>query len=122
MTPREARALWVERLTAPDAPPQAVARLAFGEGRCCLGVACDLAVELGVIDTYNPDGLALNNDEFGLLEVVRDFFGLRSGVGLFQSEEGEKALTSMNDSGDTFGEIAEIIMAEPPGLVTDETD
>lgn len=122
MTPREARALWVERLIAPDAPRQACGRLAFNDERCCLGVACDLAVELGVIDTYNHDGLALQDDEYDSLGAVRDFFGLRTGVGLFQTEEDEKALSSMNDNGSTFAEIAEVIMAEPPGLVTDATD
>ena len=54
LTPQEARELWATTLETTDRP-QAKCRLAIGEARCCLGIACDLAVEQGVITSYRPD-------------------------------------------------------------------
>jgi hypothetical protein len=120
LTPREARALWIDRLTSSDAPPQAVGRLADGEGRCCLGVACDIAVEHGIIRSYNPQAVGFYTDGSDNLAVVREWFGLATGEGNYEGEDDGNSLTSMNDGGKTFSEIAEVIADEPYGLVTDD--
>lgn len=105
ITPKEAREIWVERLRNGTIP-QIQGQLAKGVGRCCLGVACDIAVELGVIDGY-PSGRG------SLSDPVRDLMGLRHRFGQYGYDRG---LALENDSGSSFAKIADIIESEPEGL------
>lgn len=90
-----------------------------GRGYCCLGVACELAVRAGVIQSYNSMDGALPTE-------VEDWLGLRTMTGgYWPSGNLSRALTVDNDGGihkgererqKTFAEIADIIESEPTGL------
>lgn len=75
-------------------------------GYCCLGVACVVARENGVISRFNGQG--------GFLpEKVKDWLGLRNSGG----EYGNNSLVHLNDSKNkTFDEIADVIEKRPEGL------
>lgn len=91
------------------------------ELHCCLGVACKVAIELGLCvrvedkgdrKTYEFDGCELQ-------PLIRRFFGLRDGAGGTQAVNlaGENlVLAKMNDGGKSFLEIADFIESNPPGL------
>lgn len=66
---------------------------------CCLGVACDLAMETGVISSFIGTNL-------GLPKPVQDWIGLKDDFGNYR---GFSSLASENDAGRTFLEIADII-------------
>lgn len=90
-------------------------------GHCCLGVACDLAVKAGVIEPGKPIGkngvhprLRYGepgfSDDLGLPPAVQRWLNVRDGDGRFVTiENGEQFLSSLNDEGATFTEIAAII-------------
>jgi hypothetical protein len=93
------------------------------ERDCCLGVACKLAVNAGVIEpaeevggqlVYNDSGRA----ESGILpEPVRAWLGLMTRDSTFVGESGlDDQLSSLNDGGASFERIATIIESEPEGL------
>lgn len=106
------RALWVERLRDP-ATKQALGKLANSHtgGRCCLGVGCDIAVELGVIPSYS-----WSDADWTCYPEVKRLFGLATNSGYFVDEGGLENLTNLNDHGTPFPAIAEIIESEPEGL------
>jgi hypothetical protein len=121
MTPAEARKLWVEALRSGDYA-QTTGVLRDESGYCCLGVACEIAVQHGVIEPpqghkavagrifYNFDG-----SDATLPDSVREWLGLWADDGSIYND-GE-SLTKMNDNGKTFAEIAAVIEDEPDGLV-----
>jgi len=84
---------------------------------CCLGVACVLAVEAGVIPPPRPEQAQADTAdviEYGELgEVaflpaeVQDWLGMNTAIGHLGS--GDLALTERNDAGDSFGCIADVI-------------
>lgn len=94
---------------------------------CCLGVACKVAVENGVelksftaprtllsgdrqLVIYKAEGLS--PDSFGVLpDKVKEWLGLSESDGQYT-----KHLTSDNDNGATFEEIAAIVESKPNGL------
>lgn len=100
---------------------------------CCLGVACELAIESGILLTktneYHMGGShvvyhAVNTvfSDSGnttvLPRAVQDWLGLRTEQGTF-SRDGFSSLAAKNDLGlTTFSEIADIIESEPDGLFT----
>jgi len=112
MTPEEVRELWATTLETADIP-QTTGQLARGDGRCCLGVLCDLAVQHGIISGYTPD-------DGSPPMAAAEWVGLASRSGFY----GTRSLTDDNDSGETFPEIAETIRQRPEGLfiVTDSND
>jgi hypothetical protein len=79
-------------------------------GFCCLGVACQIAVEKGVIGKYVFDSLGLPNK-------VREWLGLATNSGSYKK-------TNLSDDNDvrklTFCQIADIIESEPEGLFSGE--
>lgn len=89
------------------------------DGRyCCLGVACQLAIESGVDVSVKKhplcDGVTVFDKNDGFLpEQVSKWLGLLSFDGRFKRIE---SLTSRNDKGATFSEIADLIESEPKGL------
>ena len=89
-------------------------------GHCCLGVACELAVKAGVIPQGKPgdDGyLIYDGEHFRLPHSVRSWLGLAGMEGELAHQPGDPTcLSSMNDKGDTFDMIAEVIESEPEGL------
>lgn len=86
---------------------------------CCLGVACEVAVENGCsvhVHIYEHCGVTArryNRYVQYMPEVVADFYG-------FRSQQGNYGGTSLLDNNDTdefsFEQIADIIESAPEGL------
>jgi hypothetical protein len=101
------RARWVAALRSGEYP-QAHQQLRDGDGRCCLGVLCELAVEDGVIAPPYMGGGAWVYDgaDTDLPETVWRWAGLDSG----NPEAGEFTLIELNDDEHwDFAEIADAI-------------
>jgi hypothetical protein len=113
--------------------------LRHGDYRCCLGVACDLFAEQGLAQgkRFTDHGIASGflalgvwGDEDGsgrrafiagdecclgpLPDVVRRWLGLRTTTGETTAERA--SLVELNDTGTSFGRIADVIESEPDGL------
>lgn len=114
----EVREHWAQALESGEYA-QATGRLADTdeEGEpvsyCCLGVACDLAIRAGVLDSFDPDHADLA-DSYRYRAVMR-WIGLRDVSGKYASG----SLAVDNDAGETFREIAATIRAEPENLFVD---
>lgn len=105
--------LWVEALRSGKYK-QAVSVLRSGDRFCCLGVACELAVDAGVAERSGDGYSDSYGSEVGKLPVEVVFWlGLKTSYGEIP---GRKSLIAMNDSGRSFSEIADIIESEPEGL------
>lgn len=110
---------WVAALRSGEYR-QTAGNLRVSDGYCCLGVACEISglgrwVEGESVYAYEIDGFEI---EFVRLpRPVREWLGLRSSTGEFGSKSLERygsdvrELTSINDGGATFAEIADIIEA-----------
>lgn len=94
---------------------------------CCLGVACEVAIENGVdLPVVTDDSdlfgcVVYDGDRYALPPVVRDWLGLSDSIGTHFStdeldEEEVDSLANLNDNGASFKEIAALINAEPGGL------
>lgn len=104
---------WIERLRSGTIP-QTINRLGRADGsRCCLGVLCDIAVEHNVITvTTEHRDLPLYDDEDSVLP-----FRVMRWARLDTIDEGrnghieavDEPLSSMNDTGMTFDQIADVI-------------
>lgn len=108
------RKKWVKALRSGEYEQGRLA-LYSRDGHCCLGVLCEVAgmkprgragdYFYGTQDTYAPP------------KAMR-FVGLARKDGDFGGEE----LTSLNDDGKSFSEIADIIESEPPGLFLESVE
>lgn len=88
---------------------------------CCLGVACEVAIENGVeieitgnghADSYLYDGRQSN-----LPLTVRKWVGLQTANGDYENTVDDKCLIGLNDiEKKSFSEIADFIESEPQGL------
>jgi hypothetical protein len=109
-------------------------------GHCCLGVACELAVEAGVVKRFERKEHYYRDVVYGpnehqvertvLPPLVAAWLGLREANASFPPRDlaadadmtaetpvdRTEALTSMNDAQRSFEEIADVIEQEPPGL------
>lgn len=98
-------------------------------GHCCLGVACEVyrlnGGQLPFRDNadgearyYADTGAAYGRTESSaaLPDVVREWLGLRDGMGEFGDGDKDTSLADLNDEGINFGHIAAIIASEPRGL------
>jgi hypothetical protein len=100
------------------------------EYNCCLGVACKLAVEAGVIKApkgnraYDGGVYYRDGDDVQsaiLPDAVRAWLGLATTDSTFYREDGtQEKLTSLNDGGTSFERIATIIESNPEGLFVTE--
>ena len=108
---------WVAALESGEYT-QTVGVLHDGNGFCCLGVACDLAIKEGVPLSLDEDGECVLYDGVGgvLPDRVMRWLGMREPAGDYSPEH---ALTGDNDSGATFAEIAQTIRSHPE-LFVDE--
>lgn len=102
--------------------------------RCCLGLACDVSREYGVIPEPTLKVLRANAPnaetvlEYGneneekssafLPPSVREFFGFTSAAGTYKDSQGtQRSLQQDNDNlALTFSVIADIIESRPKGL------
>lgn len=86
-------------------------RLHYGDGYCCLGVACELYRRETGKGKWDSNNFFLGKN-VTLPLVVRESLQLRRDNGRF----GSGGLATMNDDGRTFAEIADLIESEPAGL------
>lgn len=130
MNQTEARAAWVEALRS-GVYKQGKNYLHEGDTYCCLGVACDLyrRYESGPgwrDEDTDEDGFPANSymGEAGVLPAtVRDWLGLGDECGCHVvSKVQGRSLSGLNDQGNTFEEIADVIEAAPDGLFTTKED
>lgn len=113
--------LWVEVLESGEYR-QGRKRLKSEDRYCCLGVACELYMH---VTGKSLKGTAFYDEEgtqalVENLRVVRDWLGLRDGMGRFFLGGDSTLLTRLNDTGTTFKEIAALIRSEPEGLFVKE--
>jgi hypothetical protein len=125
--------LWVDALRSKRYK-QATHRLHNDNGFCCLGVACDLAARTGGVPgewVGRPEWPGLDNElhfrEVGkdgirsesaasLTHGVKGWLGLRDSVGEIDDDS---TLASLNDSGWSFGDIADLIELKADVLFVD---
>ncbi len=89
-----------------------------GEKYCCLGVACELAVNTGLIPKgHREQCIVYANKDDVLPMIVQDWLGLQWNTGAFILGGQSESLGRCNDFLKmSFEEIADIIESEPPGL------
>jgi hypothetical protein len=112
----EIRAQWCAALRSGDYQ-QARKALYDGEGYCCLGVLCDLAVKAGAVaervytGTENEPGFWQYDGRGDYLPIsVREWAGLDDGNPEVRTRTGLEPLGILNDeNGLTFAEIADLI-------------
>jgi len=111
-TAQEARKLWVDALRSGKYK-QGKFALRRGDRFCCLGVACQLAVEAGVI----PEPVQTSHDDEWVYGGKFTVLPKKVYQWLDIDETGEYEtgnLVSDNDDGKTFRSIASIIEREWP--------
>lgn len=118
---KEHRALWVEALRSGKYQ-QITGALHDNGGFCCLGVACDIS-EVGAWEAeqgWNGNYYIIGDevDDTLLPTPVRDWLGLANNDA--STPDGKLKLWRLNDDGTPFEQIADIIEAEPDGLLADE--
>lgn len=106
---------WIDALRS-GRYTQAKRALHTDNGYCCLGVACELyQQEVGDLSvTYDEDDgyYRYDGDRSLLPSKVANWLDLTDQSGSF----GNTALTTKNDCGASFEEIADIIESRPNGL------
>lgn len=83
-----------------------------GIGYCCLGV-------LAEISGYDWSSWSLEDDQVASPTAMA-FVGLNTSVGDLEYNGASRSLAGLNDSGETFAKIADIIEREPTGLFVEE--
>ena len=108
----ENRRTWVEALRSGKYK-QASGQLRIGDAFCCLGVACDIS-GLGSWNEYSEYSTHIDGGQgYKLPASLMDYLGLRTPTGDFEMTN----LSSMNDNGKSFEEIADVIEREPERLL-----
>lgn len=103
-----------------------------GLGFCCMGVACELAIQSGlslrqaIVKRTEIDGVPSTIDCVSydgqhqvLPHIVMQWLGLRTIEGAFKDDT--LTLTALNDSGRSFVEIADIIERYADTLFTEDS-
>lgn len=131
MNAKENRKLWIEALRSGKYKQGKffLSRTDAGiRSYCCLGVACELAVERGlIIEREVPRILfpekgsvfSYEENQQSLPPAVQEWLGLRTSSGDWGESTDYFSLTNRNDKGASFADIAETIEAEPKGLVVE---
>lgn len=94
---------------------QCQALLNDGEGYCCLGVLCEVAMENGVKIKKSRlggrVGVAYNSEVAILPTSVIEWAGMSSDNGTFKGPHDGimNSLSSLNDGGKSFNELAKVI-------------
>lgn len=117
MTRDELRAEWIRRLESGEYE-QGRTNLRCNDAYCCLGIACEILVEEGVLEAKREGGATTSYVPVGgldsrgsttlLPDPAVEAFGLRGRLGEVHPDEykNEISLTSLNDNGVPFPEIA----------------
>ena len=82
-------------------------------GRCCLGVACEVAVRHGVIKSYDESAATPER-------VVLDFFGLRDDAGRIEGGESVGKLAEFGDAPENYGSMSLINLNDGAGWTFDQ--
>lgn len=133
LTPSEARSAWVKALRSgkyTQAKKFLAVRYGNSTSFCCLGVACELFIEIegkkildreytkyrgiNCIDYYSKINHYDSGNISGLPLVVMKWLGLQDWLG---NVIGIRSLSKMNDTGVNFDDIATFIESEPEGLL-----
>lgn len=97
---------WVAALRSGEFK-QIKGRLETSNGNCCLGVLCNLALIEGVCDFTKGEDINFYDDRSGLLPPsVMEWAKIKSNNGIIPNKY---YLTTLNDEGYSFNEIADII-------------
>jgi len=96
-------------------------RLGDPNGHCCLGVACEVAIENGVPlkkELHTAGFYRYGDDRTSLPAIVQTWLGLATHSGWYDLKDAsDHSLMSDNDSRRlTLAQIADIIESEPEGL------
>lgn len=115
--------LWVAGLRSGDYKQGKGVLRSVDDKYCCLGVACELAIEAGVpVKRERTDGLVYQYDgqRYYLPTSVMEWLGLntRGGRALVPLvwKYTADGVAEMNDNDATFAEIADAIEREPEGM------
>lgn len=124
---QEIKKLWVDALRSGRYEQGVGVLRDRADKYCCLGVLCELAVEANVLERAEPDiegvysyhGPLAGSDDSSVILLpvsVMHWAGLEgSAEVLVRSESrwgGERLLSGLNDSGETFEYIASVIEEE----------
>lgn len=109
--------LWIEALRSGKYK-QYRGTLQADDSFCCLGVACKVAEEHGVEVKYY-DGYTLYGHSLLHQKPVQEWLGLFNDHGVPIDHSGV-SLTSMNDHGASFEEIADIVERYPERYFVNE--
>lgn len=112
------RKKWVKALRSGEYR-QATGRLFDGGGYCCLGVLCVIA---GMEPDEGPDDYYFDDELAFAPPQAMQFVGLVNKTGSQNDVLQRASLIGQNDSGADFGEIADIIESDPPGLFLESVE
>jgi hypothetical protein len=105
---------WQKRLRSGEFP-QGCHTLRSHDGKyCCLGVLCEMAAEAGIIEPAVLDEVLCVYTYCGhqasvLPIAVMSWAGMQTRSGMLSSDDESNSLSSLNDTGKTFPEIATVI-------------
>ena len=100
---QDVKKLWVDALRSGDYK-QGKRWLRDNDKFCCLGVLCELAVEMGVCGKDYDGSVSLLPTSVSKWSGVKDFHGDKVHIGEYSGR-----LTLHNDLGKTFEQIADAI-------------
>lgn len=109
---------WLAALRSGKYRQQRHANLENESGFCCFGVVCRVVNKnhKNMIPVDNAGSVVVfDGHSAALPEVATRALGLASSFGNFDDD----CLSTLNDTGSTFAEIADIIESKPPGLFRD---
>lgn len=111
----EAQERWIGALEAGQFE-QCTEYLQVGDRYCCLGLACALfSQELGLA-SHDSDLLGCryyDEEKSELPEKVQRHLGLRSPIGRARDRTAHEDLSTLNDMGASFAEIARLLRSHP---------
>lgn len=119
------QAEWIKRLRSGDFTQGKTClkvQAEFGCEYCCLGIACEVAIdsgiELDVRQRGEPDGVFyFNGRTASLPNNVKESMRFRGEYGA--DIQYQNPLSSLNDQGKQFSEIADIVCADPNQYFTE---
>lgn len=122
---KERRAAWVAALRSGKYV-QCQGKLSDGDGYCCLGVGCEVAIGMGCkiekMGGLDDGPVVLYDGLTGTMPgAAMDFFGLDDGDGKYDGGYEIESLTDLNDNDTPFSEIADLIESNPAGLWQEES-
>ncbi len=118
----EPQKLWIRALRSGEYK-QGSSFLKTIHGHCCLGVACEVAIQGGIhINVKSEEHYFRFGGHTGAVpDIVKEWIGLKESQGQFGPQD-HQTLAAMNDDGKTFAEIADFIEANPEKVFVNEPE